>query len=80
MNIFYDDYLIDIHNENFWNELQYQMNCYIQDIERPDGYHQYSSAFLPIDIIISYYNEDTIFIETYHTDFDHPKNNGGRYF
>lgn len=79
MRIIIDDYLKETNNIDFWNEVQYQTHCYTQDVESPIGFHQYTSEFLPIDIIVSYYDEDTIFIETYPTDTEHPKTNGGRY-
>lgn len=79
MKIVIDNYLKKISDFNFWDEVRYQTYRYVEDIGSPIGYHQYTSEFLPIDIIVSYYDEDTIFIETYPTDTEHPKTNGGRY-
>lgn len=79
MKIVIDNYLKKVSDFNFWDEVRYQTYRYVEDIESPIGYHQYTSEFLPIDIIVSYYDEDTIFIETYPTDTEHPRKNGGRY-
>ena len=81
MEIWIDDNLTHIiDNYNFFDELQYQINCFI---ESGENNHRYYSAHLPIAVLMYQYNDDII-VEESEIDYDeiygeYKIKNGGRF-
>lgn len=81
MEIWIDNNLTRIVNEfEFFDELQYQINCFIDSREKN---HHYYSAHLPIAVLMYRYGDDII-VEESEIDYDeifgeHQKKNGGRF-
>lgn len=81
MEIWIDNNLTRIVGEyEFFDELQYQINCFIESDEKS---HRYYSAHTAIAVLMYRYGDDIIVEET-EIDYDeifgeHQKKNGGRF-
>lgn len=81
MEIWIDNKLTRIVGEyEFFDELQYQINCFIESDEKS---HRYYSAHTAIAVLMYRYGDDIIVEET-EIDYDeifgeHQKKNGGRF-
>jgi len=81
LEIWIDNNLTRIVGEyEFFDELQYQINCFIESDEKS---HRYYSAHTAIAVLMYRYGDDIIVEET-EIDYDeifgeHQKKNGGRF-
>lgn len=81
LEIWIDNKLTRIVGEyEFFDELQYQINCFIESDEKS---HRYYSAHTAIAVLMYRYGDDIIVEET-EIDYDeifgeHQKKNGGRF-
>ena len=81
MEIWIDNNLTRIVGEyEFFDELQYQINCFIESDEKS---HRYYSAHTAIAVLMYRYGDDII-VEESDIDYDeifgeHQKKNGGRF-
>ena len=81
MEIWIDNNLTRIVGEyEFFDELQYQINCFIESDEKS---HRYYSAHTAIAVLMYRYGDDII-VEESEIDYDeifgeHQKKNGGRF-
>lgn len=81
MEIWIDNKLTRIVGEyEFFDELQYQINCFIESDEKS---HRYYSAHTAIAVLMYRYGDDIV-VEEAEIDYDeifgeHQKKNGGRF-